>query len=372
MHLSGRKILLFGFIAVLLIAIPLTIWFLGQQTVVKQQAEASTNLSFTPESSAATPIQASVGDSIPLDIFVDPGTNLVSFVKLEIQYDSAKLATASANAFTPNNALFPRVLEGPIYSPGKIVVALSTGDSPTQAIQAKGKVATVTFKAIGATAAGATTLVTYGTNTDARSVGSNDQSSENVLSSSTPATIAIADAAVTPTIPVETVTPTVPVELTPTIAATPTVAATGSADQAPVCSALDTDKVPTGDAPFALTFTANGTDVDGTISKVTFNFGDGQVSDVTTGGGIGTATANTAISHTYSTAGTFTASALLTDNNSGVSDSASCTKTVTVTASGSASVAPTIEPTGSFVETIGVAAVIMTFILGGGLLFFLL
>src|SRR5258708_7663102 len=127
LHLSGRRIFLFGFIAVLLIGIPVTIYLVQKQQQTKSQAEKSTNLSFAPDSSTAAPIKKSVGDPIPLDIFVDPGKNLVSFVKLEIQYDPEKIATASANAFTQNSSVFPTILEGPIFSPGKISVTLSVG-----------------------------------------------------------------------------------------------------------------------------------------------------------------------------------------------------------------------------------------------------
>lgn len=385
MHFSGRKIFLFGFIAVLLLAIPGTLYLVGLQNK-PTKAEKSTNITFTPDSSASAPVQKSVGDSIPLDIFVDPGQNLVGFVKLEIQYDPQKLATASADAFTPNSQVFPTVLEGPDYStPGKITVSLSVGPDPTKSLQTKAKAATVTFKALANTAAGTPTEITYGTSTQALSVGASDQASENVLSSATPAFIAIAGSAITPTpttIPVTptatpevTVTPTTEPTTTPSTTVTPatTVAPTTSTNQVPVCSSLDADKTPTGAAPLDLTFTANGTDTDGTISKVTFNFGDGQVSDVTTGGGIGTATANTSVAHTYSTAGTFTASAIFTDNGSGVSDSTSCKQTVTVTGSGSSTtVAPTIAATGTTGTAIGLGVIIMTFILGGGFLFFLL
>ncbi len=128
MHrLGGRRIFLFGFIAVLLIGIPVTIYLVQRQQETRSHAEKSTNVSFSPDSSATAPIQKSVGDSIPLDITVDPGKNLVSFVKLEIQYDPEKLATASANAFAPNTAIFPSVsaeeccLEGLFILLGKLL-----------------------------------------------------------------------------------------------------------------------------------------------------------------------------------------------------------------------------------------------------------
>ncbi|MBU4099034.1 PKD domain-containing protein [Patescibacteria group bacterium] len=405
MRLNGRKLFLIGFIFVLLVGIPITVYFLQEQQETRIRAEKSTNLTFTPDSSTTNPIKKSIGDSIPLDIMVNPGTNLVSFLKLSIQYDPDKLATDSGSAFKPNTIVFPTVLEGPIYSSGKIEVTLSVGPDPTKAIQSLAKAGTITFKALANTA-GQPTLVTYSSTTQVLSIGSSDQASENVLSSTTPATIIIGGTSISPTvtgtpipIPTSSLTPTPTVTLTPTstvtntptpsltpttaptIATTPTV--TGSVNSIPVCSTLAVDRATTGVAPFAITFTANGTDSDGTISKVNFNFGDGTVSgDISTSGGIGTDSINVATSHEYQSVGTYTASAVLTDNNGGASDSNSCQQTIivqeeTVTATPSGEVAtstptPSIEPTGSVGTVIGIGAAAMLLIIVGGLLFFVL
>ncbi len=60
MHrLGGRKIFLFGFIAVLLIGIPVTLYLVQRQQETRTRAEKSTNLTFTPESTPQTPINTS-------------------------------------------------------------------------------------------------------------------------------------------------------------------------------------------------------------------------------------------------------------------------------------------------------------------------
>lgn len=406
MNLNGKKLFLIGFIVVLLIGIPVTVWFLQQQTNTQEHAQASTNVAFTPDSSAASPITKNVGDSVPLQITVDPGKNLVSFVKLEIQYDPSILATASANAFQANTNAFPSVLEGPIYSPGKIAVTLSVGPDPTKAIQQKVTAATINFTALKNTPPGTPTLVSYTSNTEVLSIGSSDQASENVLSSATPATITIGGSS---TIPSGTPTPTVPVSISPTAAATPTtmpsaepteiptptISATPtpapgipSNDQPPVCSSLTADRSTTGTAPYSITFTTNGSDSDGTVSKVSFNFGDGQVSDVTQSGGIGTASVNVQASHTYNNPGTYQATAILTDNGgalstSSSSSSASCSQTITVNAASTGTgggtggttttnPTPTMPATGSTGLTVGIGLGAALLILGGGLLFFIL
>ncbi len=401
MNLSGKKLFLVGFIVVLLVGIPLTVYLLQQQQETRSRAEKSTIVTFSPDSTQAAPIQKSVGDSVPLDITVDPGKNLVSFVKLEIQYDPETIATASANAFQANTTAFPSVLEGPVYTPGKIAVTLSVGPDPTKAIQQKVKAATVTFKALKNTPPGTPTLVTYSSNTQVLSIGSNDQASENVLSSATPATIAIGGAPLPSDqpIPTGTIAPTIPISEVPTIAPLPTELptsaplptaqplpsptsppTTGGPNQMPVCNSLAVDRSPGGNSPFSITFTANGSDTDGTISKVTLNFGDGQVSDITNAGGIGTASVNVSASHTYNNPGTYQASAVLTDSSGGVNTpSENCKQAITVTASGSAQTGggggggqQTIAPTGSTETAIGIGIAVMMLIVGGGLLFFIL
>lgn len=415
MNLNRKKLLLIGFILILLVGIPVTVYLLQKQQETRSRAQAATILKFAPDSSQTNPIQKKIGDSIPLDIMVDPGTNLVSFVKLQIQYDADKLS-ADQSSFVPNTVVFPTVLEGPIYSPGKIEITLSVGPDPTKAVQTVAKAGTVTFKALANTAAGQPTLVTYGQAVQVLSIGSSDQASENVLSATNPAAIAIGDGSTTTTpttspslnpIPTGTLTPTPDATETPspspttTALATPTPTLTGSpaftptptgtgsasTNQNPVCNSLAVDRATTGAAPFSITFTANGTDTDGTISKVNFNFGDGEISgDITTSGGIGTNSVNVSTSHTYNNAGTYTASAILTDSNGGASSATGCQQTIIVQSGstptpGSGSTGstnptytptPTMAATGAFETAMGIGAVAMFLIIGGGILFFML
>ncbi len=398
MKLSGRRLILVGFVVVLLIGIPLTLFFLQKQQEVRSRAEKSTTVSFSPDSSQTKPLQKNVGDTIPLDITVNPGKNLVSFVKLEIQYDPDKLQPATSNAFQANTSVFPSVLEGPIYSTGKIAVTLSVGPDPTKSIQQTAKAGTVTFKAVANTAAGTPTLVTYGATTQVLSIGSNDQASENVLSTAVPAAIVIGGAGPSgePTVPIPSGSPTPTTEVpTNEPTAVPTIAnvtqvpsptsggGTGGGNLSPVCSTLGVDRATTGTAPYSVTFTTSGSDPDGSISKATFNFGDGQVSDITSAGGIGTNSVNVQVAHTYNNPGTFQASAILTDNNNAVSSSDTCKQTITVTATGSATIAPTqvvvtsapnvtVAPTGSTEIALGIGLTAFLLMIGGGLLFFIL
>src|SRR5262249_6792261 len=132
---SGKRIFIIGFIVVLLAGIPLTLYLLQKQQEVRSRAEKSTTISFSPDSSATNPIQKQIGDSIPLDVMVNPGTNQVTFVKLEVQYDPDKLATMGATTVQVNTSAFPGQGEGPIYSPGKITFTINVGPDPTKVIQ---------------------------------------------------------------------------------------------------------------------------------------------------------------------------------------------------------------------------------------------
>lgn len=316
--LSGKKLLLIGFITIMLVAIPATLWVLQQQQNVKSKANPSTTLSLLPATQATT-----VGQSISYDIYVDPGTNQVSFAKFAITYDPTKLDVVTAgtkcgSSLCPETTVFPLVVDGPTYTSGNIAVSLSVGADPTKAITTKMKIATLTLKAKDVTTVPAP--IAFGGNLQVLSVNCggtdpqncpSDQPSENVLSTTNPATVTIGAGAITPT----------PV-------------ATASANMSPICNALNLDRTPSGTVPFSLTFTANGTDSDGTVSKVTFDFGDGPTQDVTSAGGIGTNNVSVQVAHTYRNVGTYKASAVFMDNKNAVSTSSStlCQQTIVVSA----------------------------------------
>lgn len=358
MNLSGRKFLLLGIVVVLLASIPVTLYLLQQRQEVRSKAVASTTLSFSPATAAT-----GVGQEVKLEIMINPGQNQVSFVKLNVTYDPAKLSTIE-NSLVPAPA-FPATLEGPTYTSGNIDASLSTGARPTDVIQGPAKVATLTFKALAITE-GIPTQISFGNQTQVLSIAQTDQASENVLSNTSPALITISSVGVSPT---------------PSVSLTPQPSGPIGQNLGPVCTALNVDRQTTGIAPLAITFTANGSDTDGTINKVTFNFGDGPVTDVTTAGGIGTNSVSVQTSHTYNNPGTFTASAIMTDNSGAVSTlTDACKQTITVqssTPSAQPTVAvstpiPTLPPSGpdGKVLGIGIAGAVLSII--GGILFFAL
>lgn len=196
--MSNKKKLIIGFfLLLLLISVPLTVSLLSRKQENRSRAAGSTTLYFTPASSTSGPITKNVGDPISLDIYVDPGTNVVTFVKYQITYDATKVQLSTSNPITLNNTVFSNV-EGPVLGNGTMAQSVSIGSDPTKAIQKPTKIGTLNFTAIAPTN-GTPTNILFGSITQALSAGANDQASQNVLSSTTPAAIEIAGSTVTPT-----------------------------------------------------------------------------------------------------------------------------------------------------------------------------
>lgn len=387
---SAKKIFLIGFVFIILLVIPFTVYILQQQQQTKSKASPATTLEFVPPT-----ISTNVGKTFSVDILLTPNDNQVSFAKFEITYDGNKLqptkelSTDEFEGFklTNQNSLtnqgFTSILDGPNFTAGKITVAVSVGADPTKIIKSATKVARITFLVLPGSEGSTKIEFAKRPATQVLSVATNlDQSlvdSGNVLSSEpAPLNVTIASGA-SSTPPVSSISPT------------PTGSSSQPTNKAPVCTALGLDRASTGNAPYSITFTASGNDSDGTISKVTFNFGDSPVQDVTQGGGIGTNSVSVQKSHTYNNAGVYTTAATLTDNAGGVSSTGTCSQTITVnppvggsgisspsgtiaqiTATPTPIVTQPLPPTGpgSKIIKIGGVAAILSII--GGLLFFAL
>ncbi len=175
-------------LAIMIVTLPLVVVIMQQQQEIRGRAQASTTLSFIPSTTSSTPIIKKVGEPLSLDLMVNPGVNLVSSIKVEITYDPTKLRPSEANPLSINQTIFPAIIEGPVYSDGKIQVVLSVGPDLSKAVGQINRVATLNFDTI---ANSSQTLVSFGVNTSISSVALNDTSSENVLSTTSPAYIKI-------------------------------------------------------------------------------------------------------------------------------------------------------------------------------------
>jgi len=207
-----KQAILFVLALALLISIPLTVSQLSQQQNESGHAAAGTSLAFTPSSTTASPIQTSIGNSIDLTINIDPGASLVSFIRYQVNYDPSKVQLDTNNPVTLNSTQFTNV-EGPVNNSGTLEQSVSIGSDATKAISKATTVATLHFKAIGSTNGG-TTTISYGTLSEALSSGPSQQASQNVLSTTTPAVVAISgsnapsNAPSPTTLPIPTITGT--------------------------------------------------------------------------------------------------------------------------------------------------------------------
>ncbi|PIZ97785.1 MAG: hypothetical protein COX79_00845, partial [Candidatus Levybacteria bacterium CG_4_10_14_0_2_um_filter_36_16] len=387
MKLLANKYFIFGNIFLILLAIPLTLFFVKKQQETRSRAAASTILYFVPDSISTT----TACQSFKTDITVNPGENEVAIIDIYINYDSSKLKLLE---ITPSSS-FSDVIRKATISSGKADISLSVGGNIANTAKTITKVATLSFHPV--TSSTVPIVVSFdATKTRVLNGGATaaDAPYTNLLSNTRPANINIAQSDTctgdnggpTPTLttaPTPTAAATTPTP-TPTAAAT-TPTPTLGANVSPVCTDFSVSPSATGTAPFSVLLTAKGNDPDGVVAKTTFNFGDGQVQDVTAGMNLKSVTVQT--NHTYNVGGTFNSSVTFTDNRGAISQS--CSKTITASGSGvtstptkaptpttsssggtvvTATPIPTIAPTGSFGTTIGIIGAVVLALLGGVLL----
>ncbi len=208
-----KKVLLFVVIGLLLLAIPATIFFLGQQRDIRAKAAPATTLSLTPLTNTVN-----VGDSFKLDVTMTPASNQVVSAQIYLTFDPTKL---KATAFT-NGSNAPNVLNSAVLGNGTASISVGAA-SNAQPITTAGSIAQITFTALAATTAIAPTEVQFASNTFVS--GINDTTA-NVLNGTAGSKITINGPTVTPT-----PTPTTTITATPTVTITPTLTPTQAASQ---------------------------------------------------------------------------------------------------------------------------------------------
>lgn len=365
MNILKNKYFLLGNLAFLLLVIPLALFLLKNQTKTRGSAAPTTTLSFNPLT--LTTDQCTMTSQA--NLVLDPGQNVVSTVDLTLKWDKSKFDIT----FNPSSS-FPQILKGPDQLSDGLHITLNIGADVTKAIVATATVGTITIKPISPTEGNGIPLSIDPVATKVYSLAQSDGATENVYNAtgSNPLLVKIDPKACQGTSPSPTValSPTI----SPTLAVTPT---TAIANVSPTCLSLSSS-VSSGSAPLSVTLTGLGNDTDGTINKATFNFGDGTVSDVSSG--LGLASASAQLAHTYSVGGTFSSTVTFTDNSGAISNA--CTQQISIigavaTATPIPTVAsgippteiptatPTIAPSGSIGSTLGLIGGIMVAIVAG-------
>jgi len=360
----------------MLLAIPATVFLVKEQQDQRTLAVPNTNLTFSPDSETA-----SVGDQVSFDIFISPGNNQVGFIKLAIKFDPTILSTTE-EGFELDPLSNLSILEGPVVGTDDIIITSVISDV-TKIIQTNTKIGTITFD-VNAPSDLPTQISFDSSQIQISSIAAPDSIEENVFSNGTPASITILEEGEPELSPEPTATPSA--TPTPTLSeeqpeasatATPTPTTIGGvANVLPVCSTLFTDLGTSGTAPYTLIFTAEGSDSDGTIKTVSFDFGDSTVENITEGGGIGTSSLSIQKTHTYSAAGTYSATVTITDELDGTSSTASCSLQIVISDGSGGSISstptPTIADPGPREAIVGVGVLGGILFLVGTLLFFAL
>lgn len=189
--ISIRKniFLLGGFVLLTLVALPLALYYSQKPEQTTSNAEKTVDLSYQSSTTASnSAIEIPTGSTFSLDVYVDPGTNSVSLVKLDMLYDPTKFELAGG--FIPNQSVFPQVVEGPISASGSITATLSIGSNLSDAIKTKTKVGTLELTALQNASPG-TTMISFGSDSQALSVSSNSSYDENVIANTMPVTVQI-------------------------------------------------------------------------------------------------------------------------------------------------------------------------------------
>ncbi|HSA84162.1 MAG TPA: cohesin domain-containing protein [Patescibacteria group bacterium] len=199
MKLSPRVKLLLGGLLFLALALPVTISLTQQQQDPRSRAAESTTLSLIPQPGDDSSIEKTVGESVPVDVIVDPGSNAVATVRMQVKYDPTKLEPV-APYYTPysppvaNAQRITEIIEFPPPNNGLVSIAVTSGTDTTKAVTNTAKIGTFLFKAIGTTPENMPTKIEFTNATQAYSVGSNDQSAEDILSNTNFAEISISAA----------------------------------------------------------------------------------------------------------------------------------------------------------------------------------
>lgn len=225
-----KKIFLFVSIAIILLAIPFTVYFVGKNQEIRKRAAPASTLSFTPPSQS---IRA--GQNFTLSVKLDTATNQVGLIQLRIVYDPVYLQAVDIT----NDTFAPSIRVSKKIDPnGKVSISVGAKDS-THPITGSGNIAILTMKALKGSATPILVKFTPSPDTTANALG---EGQADVLVGRSPASItilnadgsqssALVNAAATPTATpthATTVTPTHTPALTPTLA--PTLEATDSAE----------------------------------------------------------------------------------------------------------------------------------------------
>ncbi len=193
-----KKVFLYIGIGIALLAVPITVYVVGQNSDLRKKAAPASTLAFSPSASSVK-----VGETFSLAVKLDTADNQVGLVQLRIVYDPAYLVAEDIT----NDLFAPSIrVSKKIDATGKASITVGAKDS-THPINGSGTIAIVTMKAIKASATPILVKFTPSPDTVANAL---NEESEDVLIGRSPASITIknADGSIATTTTSITPTPT--------------------------------------------------------------------------------------------------------------------------------------------------------------------
>lgn len=186
---NSFQIITAGVFFITLALLPVSISYSEQHQAGIANAAPSTSLFFIPNTEPDKPLLTKPGDSIKLDVFMNPGTNLPFVTKLNIKYDPL-VFEADNKSIIIDKKSFRKILEGPSVTDGNISLSLSTGSNPANVIRNITKIGTLILKVKSSTG-GKVSELGFGKGTMILSVNESDLPGENVLEATLPAYIKV-------------------------------------------------------------------------------------------------------------------------------------------------------------------------------------
>lgn len=171
-----KRVVIIIIALLILLAIPATVFLVGQRQEIRKRAAPATTLSLAPAS-----ITKKVGETFSLEVKIDTGLNQVVATEIHLLFDGDKLEAESIT----NGALFPNILTSGTVASGSATIAIGASNTTTP-VTGTGVAAVVRFKARAVTDTPVSVRfdsLTY--------VGGLGEGSTNVLVGTTPARVTI-------------------------------------------------------------------------------------------------------------------------------------------------------------------------------------
>ena len=159
----------------LLISVPVIVFFFSQQQELRTKAAPATSLSIQP-SSPSIPI----GETVICKVIINTNGNNVSTARISLQFDQTKFEAQSIT----NGTLAPRILSQGTIGVGTATITVGA-ESNAKPITGQGEIATLRLKAIGGSAS--PVQVKFAPDTTAADI----KEKTNVIVSNQPASITI-------------------------------------------------------------------------------------------------------------------------------------------------------------------------------------